>query len=573
MRLKFTPLVAAAFMAAAPTLVLADARSSVRLTQFGYSLIDLNPADGIAPAVTFDLDNASAGLSARVSEQLADENGNPIFGAVQQSAEWHSSFQLFPNIERSVSVPSTEGRVRMEGDVASRDYNVLLDAQVRTAPGDGLFFNEFELTAHPATGVSVTMRITPQTELVWTGHLALEAQKMPHAPGTRWGWSSAQARMVLRDASMSELASFEDRVSSYGRPPGLYAQESDIRLSFANHSDHMAGGLIESHFLIVGQTPLIPEPGTPWLMLCGLGLVAGLLRRRRGSRSGGERALLPLAGAAALLAGPAHADMSARVNVTEFGYTLIDLNPGDGIAPGIRFGVRRGEGQSGSTSLSQFFYPDNRQGQDLLSDSTGMLHSLSTAVAAPRVSASATMGGSPARHAYGYSAQGRLSNSAAQTPTSQGLGFEAYASPADYPQGNGTSFRLTPFTGVVWWGRYSMRLESTVGRVGDFVEVGSVQLFGSIHDLDTNALDSFQYALQLLGPSPGVKTSGGILELSYANDSARTFTGFLQSTARVSGAVQHMPALTAPVPEPGTVGLMLCGVGAVAAAARRRSRA
>jgi hypothetical protein len=316
---------------------------------------------------------------------------------------------------------------------------------------------------------------------------------------------------------------------------------------------------------VLSQTALIPEPGTPWLMLGGLGVLAWISRRRQGARL--RRAAVPaLAALTALAGGPAQADVSARASVTGFGYSLIDLNPGDGIAPGIQFLLYPGVGQSGSQSQSEFFYPTGQHGEDVLIDTSAMLLDLATSIASPRATASARMGGTPADHGYAYSAEGQLSNSAATSATSLRLGFLARSEPANDPFGPGTSFRLTPFTQVVWAGEYSMRFESTVGRAGGNDEVGSTRVFGAIYDTDSQLVDEYAHAFEILEASKGVKTESGTLRLSFANDSADFGIARLLSGVQVAGRLQ--PSV-APIPEPGTWGQLLCGLGVVGAAAWR----
>lgn len=565
----------AALLGAASSDSRADARASVRLTNFGYSLVDLNPGDGIAPAVSFNTDWIFTGISAGVTEQLADAHGLPITGQISREGRFFSYFQLFPALSRSASLSQSDAAASMSGSVAERQFDADVHAIARNQLGDGVYGNRAGAAATPYYSGPLGMQITPFTELVWSGHVRVEAEKNVHKPGTRFEWAEAKVNFSLSDGDGVEVGAFESFMTTARKAAGLYADEGDFRFTLANRSAASASaGLLAGMSLFSQATLPVPEPGTPALMLAGLAGLAGVLKRRRGGapRGRAQASRGAVLGALALgLASAAQADVLASASVTRFGYSLLDLNPGDGIAPRIEFAVRPGVGDAGSHAAASYVLEDNREGLDELRDSSAMLLTMSTAVSSPLISASARMGGSAAGHGYELTAQGSLVNHVTSPIIDLSPGFQAQAEPADNPYGGGTSFRLTPFTQIVWTGDYAMRLEFTKGRSGGNDEFGLVTVSGGIYDTAGNGLDGFNHFTGIVATAPGVNTESGSLRMAFSNDSTEFAVAHLDLRARVMGQLQASPEIR-PVPEPATVAMMLCGLAVLGAATRRTRR-
>ncbi|NML16589.1 PEP-CTERM sorting domain-containing protein [Azohydromonas caseinilytica] len=575
MRCRVSPLALAAVLAAMPFGARADATASLRLSDFGYSLIDLDSDDGITPAVSFDARSFRASVSASAVEQFRDANGQP--DSVSRTDSWNAHFTLFPEIGRSASLPGASSSSVLSGSVAEHSYGAVLEGRARNGRGDGLFRTEFRAEAEPANGsfrlIGIqALSLTPFTELVWTGQLDLDSQSARRLPGMRYEASGARAELGLFDAAGRLIDGFEAQTqSSSGSGPDT--RQLDIRLSFANATDAVAHGHLASNLSVSGVTYLpIPEPGTPGLLLGGLGLLAWALRRRQPLRP----ALPLLAALAGALAGPAQAAISARVGVTNLGYTLIDLNPGDGIAPGLRLVSRPGRGGGVSNSISEYYLRDDRiapfgaslDGRDMKLDSSGPFVPLATAISGPQVQASASQGGSVTARSLSVRTQGSFDYPVADAAHRRGSGFITWA------ETSVARFRLTPFTQMVWQGDYALGVDATVGRAHGTDEWVGASFGLGLADRQNRGVGGLSRNLRLFHET-GSREDNGAIDVSIVNDAARPFVGSFSLWMRVAGQLQESFELGSapPVPEAGTWALWLCGLGVVGAAARARRRA
>src|SRR5690349_8677627 len=96
----------------------ADIAGSVRLENFGYRLIDLNPNDGIAPALAFN--------DAAFSTGRGPSGDYDLTGLVASTRRWMAPFQRFPQASRDVSAPNGWAEAALSGSVADHSYSAVV---------------------------------------------------------------------------------------------------------------------------------------------------------------------------------------------------------------------------------------------------------------------------------------------------------------------------------------------------------------------------------------------------------------------------------------------------------------
>lgn len=284
-----------------------------------------------------------------------------------------------------------------------------------------------------------------------------------------------------------------------------------------------------------------------------------------------------LALAAALLAAvvPARADVSAQVRLGKFGFRLTDLDLNDGIQPGISFSPLLKSLDGGTTVLA--FAQEERNPRDWIAEefrSNGFVafKRMGVGASTPAVEAAARVSGGLVENIFDTRvfAGGSLLNGAATTVPRE---FAAYATTAFK---NDVGFVVTPNTRVDFMGHLRMDVERTVTgssllaeQVSASIEVGySFAPFSQTRYTNELSLDS---------SSPLQASVSRRVVFRYDNATAEQGEGIFNLILQARGRTFANPALqglspAAPVPEPGSAVLALCGLGVVAGAARYTRR-
>lgn len=254
---------------------------------------------------------------------------------------------------------------------------------------------------------------------------------------------------------------------------------------------------------------------------------------------------------------------SASVSITNLTFTLIDLDPLDGIAPSItindaggnpRYELRAQEATLGSNakwtgknSLDEVYSEDWRTflapGQAVVNSATGQsLSEMTTSSITTRASTSLDTS-DPSQDFK------RVAQSEALTPCCSGAGFEGF------------SFDLGAKTAIRLQGDYSLMAQLQPGPTAANEASAWLQLTFGQFGLTESALAKQGGALNA--------SKSGVIDFTLSNDTTLTqfkYFGFSSSArAVVEGRVS-------PVPEPQTIALMLAGLGVVAMGARRRGK-
>ncbi|NHZ82458.1 PEP-CTERM sorting domain-containing protein [Massilia sp. CCM 8695] len=282
---KFAAGMVMAATLASPLLAHAQVRAEGSLSNFSYTLIDLLPNDGIAPSLSIVTPQGYAG-------------GASVFGSLSQSDSvepWfddaRSQFTAPYDRDLAVGLATSVGTAR--ASLTGTDFHSLqlhtvastagTPAASRHAKGQsGLNITEFVLS--PGTRVSFfadftgSALITPEGE----AHQAFR------------DYAEIQARVSLnaniqnRPGEYVYVSNFINREAWNGHPGESPASErfsltldnksafsADLSLKYDLHATVQALKATE-----VPPTP-VPEPATTAMLLAGLALVAGAVRRRR----------------------------------------------------------------------------------------------------------------------------------------------------------------------------------------------------------------------------------------------------------------------------------------------------
>jgi hypothetical protein len=266
----------------------ADVSAHASITGLGYRLFDLRPDDGIAPAISFDLDYSRA-LQRAVAIEGHVPNGEPLLrGQVWKELSWVAPFQFFPQERRAVETPNAAASARMGGSLLDGSYALVAEGHAHNTLDDPDFVSRFAASsvASDSSQVSSNVRafsLTPFTQVIWSAHVSLDAATTLGKRGGRFEEASASVLMEVYDAARQPVDLFQRTLSVPAYRPKHLSERWDIELGFVNVGTAVSYGFVNTGVNVAGNAFLpVPETGTAWLMLCGLGVVGGALRRRAG---------------------------------------------------------------------------------------------------------------------------------------------------------------------------------------------------------------------------------------------------------------------------------------------------
>jgi hypothetical protein len=267
----------AALALALPLAAHAEVRGSVQLLDFGWSVVDLTPNDGIAAGVTFDGQSFESSLRALVAMRGVDGQGEPLPFGTSLSRSWAGNV-AFPNASRALTLPGSQGSARIGGNVAGGSYDFVLQGQGSRAAGPAQAYSGFE------AGSSVTGNIVlaPFTQLVWMGRLSMSVEKTGSGAGMRHERAQARFGMHMENEDFIFWENHEVDLDTYGHAPGRLTHEEQLRFVVSNLNSFEAPGSFQMGMALEAYSSMnpVPEPGTVGLMLAGMGVVGFVARRR-----------------------------------------------------------------------------------------------------------------------------------------------------------------------------------------------------------------------------------------------------------------------------------------------------
>jgi hypothetical protein len=268
---------------------------------------------------------------------------------------------------------------------------------------------------------------------------------------------------------------------------------------------------------------------------------------------------------------PAQADISARARIDNFGYRLIDLRPGDGIAPAIRF-TPQGGSQVGAATF-QAAEPYDLRDEETISNGFGEFQSMAVSasllgIANARASMSGTFRLAPGD--FDIVTRGALRSSADEHIL---RAFGAYAEPVNESYGQ---YEVTPFTKVVFTGFVTVEARRTVANTDSFLQLADAGV-EIRYTSAPNEVGTKEVKVELVRDSDMTKTIKERQRIVFENTTGSAASGFIGVSVGAQGEVFQVPGVNklapaSPVPEPASTTLMLCGLAVITAWARSARR-
>ena len=253
------------------------------------------------------------------------------------------------------------------------------------------------------------------------------------------------------------------------------------------------------------------------------------------------------AAVAALAVAPVQAASFASASLSDMKITLFDLNPADGIKPGITFDLR-----ANTASVSA---EDNANSRSSRAFGTGPFD---LSVTTPRSSASAAVAGRGPANVTSLTASG-----SALGPLAPG-GFSFFLARASSP--DSSDFTLTANTRVKFSGRANLEAITTLGGDEDAFASALLDAFGPGPDGSGSQFGHAFLDARISGGAAGVSLSEGLLTVRFDNQTGGDLVGRLSRDASTIGS-------SSVVPEPETYAMMVAGLGLLGFMLRRRASA
>jgi hypothetical protein len=257
----------------------ADIRLSAGINDFGYRLIDLRPDDGMAPSIDFG--NSSYYIKLSTAEgPYAGFRDNQMTGSVATKI---GLLEENLSITRSVTSGRSDAEFGISGALSSHSFDWFMRGNAITSRGNAIQASLVQLEAVSGQpGLYWSMTVAPYTQVVWSGTFTLEAAQTQGKRGARYEDMNLSGGLTLLDEHREIIDGLSNFISIPRGSVDSQRKVSEIDMIFSNDSATTRHILLEGSLSGMGQAFFpVPEPGTVGMMLSGMGVLAGVVCRRR----------------------------------------------------------------------------------------------------------------------------------------------------------------------------------------------------------------------------------------------------------------------------------------------------
>lgn len=207
--------------------------AQLNLEDFGWTLVDLRPGDGIAPGVTFDDSRFNSRLVASAQQTMADADGRPLPHSSVSRDRHIGKGTFFPWQQVSASTATSAAYVGHSGYLGSNDYGFELIGRAANAiGGHEVYLNRFDARTVPASSSFVgAIVLAPYTALVWTGQLSMRLEKSGHGGQTVYERAVSAFSLRMLDAEGRRVGGSFVRLDTQGHADGVLERDQALRFS------------------------------------------------------------------------------------------------------------------------------------------------------------------------------------------------------------------------------------------------------------------------------------------------------------------------------------------------------
>lgn len=241
--------------------------SSFVIDNFRYELVDLDPNDGIAPSLAFNINPA-------IAESLANVTSY-VFWAGQTDGDFSAPSPAATPGSASLTTAFGNGTSAFSGGL---NAGMRLEGSVAIGPLDG---GQTSISARVQAGY-LPFVLSPMTAVTFRVDSTIRALTAPPVPDAALGSASGETHMVVRSELLPEWEPLHDYRWLTAQPGQSIDQQDALQLTFTNPLARDTNNLL-AIFGSAGaasHAAAVPEPAGWAMLLAGAGLVGAIARRR-----------------------------------------------------------------------------------------------------------------------------------------------------------------------------------------------------------------------------------------------------------------------------------------------------